>query len=70
MAVREHPLATNYPSLATVFRQITLSCTQGRVGADQLRCIMFEEDEIRLLLVNAWRQPEAYVFPVRPSGAP
>jgi hypothetical protein len=66
VALREHPLATDYPSLGAVFREIARACAQGRVSAGQLRCIMFEEDEIRLLLVNAWGQPEAYVFPVPP----
>jgi len=33
------------------------------VAPRQLRCIVFEENEIRLML----GQPEAYVFPVRAS---
>jgi hypothetical protein len=70
VSLREHPLATDYPSLGAVFREIARACAQERVGADQLRCIMFEEHEIRLLLVNAGGQPEAYVFPVLPAGAP
>lgn len=67
VALREQPLAEGYPSLTTVFAEIARACAQDRIGAHQLRCIMFEEDEVRLMLINKSGQPEAYVFPVRPA---
>lgn len=66
VALREQPLPEDYPSLAAVFSEIVRACAQDRIAADQLRCITFEKDEVRLMLVNAKGQPEAYIFPVRP----
>jgi hypothetical protein len=69
VALRERPLSEDYPSLATVFAEIARACAQDRIAAHQLRCIMFEENEVRLMLVNSSGHPEAYVFPVRPAEA-
>jgi hypothetical protein len=69
VALRERPLAADYPSLATVFRHIARTCTLHRVGTGQLRCILFDEDEIKLMLINSRGQTETYVFPLRPAGA-
>src|SRR4030095_4908084 len=52
VALREQLLAADYPSLATVFGEIARTYAQERIGAHKLRCILFEEDEIRLMLVN------------------
>jgi hypothetical protein len=67
VALRERPLAEDYPSLAAVFGEIARACAQDRIGAHQLRYIAFEEDEIRLMLVDSQGKPEAYIFPVRPA---
>lgn len=67
VALRERPLAEDYPSLAAVFEKIASACALDRIGIHQLRCIMFEEDEIRLMLINGQGEPETYIFPVRPA---
>lgn len=67
VALREQPLAEGYPSLTVVFGEIARACAQDRIAVHQLRCIMFEEDEVKLMLINKGGQPEAYVFPVRPA---
>ena len=69
VALREQPLAPDYPSLDRVFREISRACAQEWIDAHQLRCIIFEEDEIKLVLINAAGKPEAYTFPVRAAGA-
>ena len=67
VALREQPLPEDYPSLATVFGEIARACAQDHIGADQLRSITFEKDEVRLMLINGHGEPEAYIFPVRPN---
>ncbi len=67
VALREPPLAGDYPSLCVIFREIARACAEDCIGAHQLRCIMFEEDEVKLMLIDGRGQPESYVFPVRPA---
>ena len=70
VALREQPLAPDYPSLDRVFREISRACAQEWIGRPPTAiAVIFEEDEIKLVLINAAGKPEAYTFPVRAAGA-
>ena len=67
VVMRQQPLAEDYPDLAIVLGEIARTCTHDGIGPDQLKRMLFREDEIRLDVVDAWGEPQSYDYLIRPA---
>jgi hypothetical protein len=67
VTMRSDLLSTGYPSLATIMGEVARTCALDRIATTQFRRLLFSEDEVRLELVDAWGQPETYLYPVLPT---